>query len=45
MAYGGPPQRFTVCEAGEVTPSADLDGLGLDLATSQRIAGEVQPRL
>jgi hypothetical protein len=37
-----PPERFKVCELGEVTAPAELDGVGLDLATSQRILCDLQ---
>jgi hypothetical protein len=37
-----PPERFKVCELGEITAPAELDGVGLDLATSQRILCDVQ---
>jgi hypothetical protein len=37
-----PPERFKVCELGEITAPAELDGVGLDLATSQRILCDLQ---
>ena len=40
--YCGQPERITVCELGEISAPADLDGVGLDLTTAQRILCDVQ---
>jgi hypothetical protein len=39
---GGSPERRTVFELGEIGAPTDLDGVGFDLATSQRILCELQ---
>ena len=38
----GPPERFTVSALGEIAVPVDLDGVGLDLVTSQRILFDLQ---
>ena len=38
----GPPERFMVSVLGEITLPTDLDGVGFDLTTSQRILCELQ---
>ena len=38
----GPLERFTVCELGEIAAPMDLDGVGFDLMTSQRILCDLQ---
>ncbi len=39
---GGSPERRTVIELGEIGAPADLEGVGFDLMTSQRILCELQ---
>lgn len=38
----GPSERFTVSELGEIAAPTDLDGVGFDLTTSQRIQCDLQ---
>lgn len=38
----GPSERFTVSELGEIAAPTNLDGVGLDLKTSQRIQCDLQ---
>jgi len=38
----GPPERLTICELGEIAAPVDLDGVGFDLITSQRVLCDLQ---